>query len=197
MLFRSIHENINGINGNTIQFPVNGPGFSSVTDQDSFSTTNQFYGAQLGGRLTWENKWFDAGAFAKLGLGATMQRVNINGTTTFFSPAGNQTVTGGLLALSSNIGTYNRTVFGVLPEMGFNFGVHFNDHVRLNFGYSCMLWNRVVRPDMQYDHNVNTNLAPTGNFNPGNVTGLVSPQFRFNDELFWINSFKVGLEFRY
>jgi hypothetical protein len=192
-----IRENIQAINGNTLFFPPANIPYSTFSDQDSFSTTNQFFGAQAGSQVTWENRWMGVSAFAKLGLGATVQRVNIDGSTTFALPDGNQTVKGGVLALPSNIGAYNRSVFGLVPEFGFTVGAHVTENLRLTFGYSFLAWNRVVRPGMQYDHSVNTGLAPSGNFNPGNLTGPISPQFRFNDELFWTNNFTLGIELRF
>jgi hypothetical protein len=193
-----IEDNVNGINGATIPFPpLGGPAFSGFSDQDIFSTTNQFFGAQIGSRLAWENQWFTLAGFAKVGLGATVQRVDIDGSTTFFSPAGNQTVAGGVLAQSSNIGGYSRTVFGVVPEVGLDLGVNVTNHIRLHLGYSALLWNRVVRPGMQVDTNVNTGLAPTGNFGAGNITGPVAPLFRFNDESYWIQNLKLGVELHF
>jgi hypothetical protein len=192
-----IHENVTAINGNTFFFLPANAIYTSFSDQDSFSTANQFFGPQIGARIIWENRWIDASAFTKLGIGATWQHVNIDGSTTFALPGGNQTVKGGVMALASNIGNYNRTVVGLVPEFGFQIGAHVTENVRLTLGYSILAWSRVVRPGMQYDHAINTGLAPSGNFAPGNLTGPVAPQFRFNDELFFVNNFSLGIEFRF
>ena len=192
-----IRENVNAINGNTFFLPPNNVAYTTFSDQDSFATTNQFFGPQVGGQVAWGNRWIDASAFAKLGLGATVQHVNIDGSTTFVLPGGNQTLKGGVLALSSNIGSYNRTAFGLVPEFGFVAGANLTENLRVTIGYSILVWNRVVRPGMQYDHDVNTLLTPSGNFTPGNVTGSISPKFRFNDELFFVNNFTLGIEYRF
>lgn len=193
-----IQDNVTGLNGFAAVFPpAGGATFNSYSDQDNFATTNQFFGGQIGSRLTWEYDWLTLGVFTKLGLGATVQHVDINGSTTFLSPAGNQTVTGGVLAQSSNIGSYSRSVFGIVPELGLDIGINVCNHVRLHLGYSALLWNRVVRPGGQIDTNVNTALAPTGNFGAANVTGPIAPLFRFNDEPYWLQSFKLGVELRY
>lgn len=187
-----IHENVNGINGNTFAF--GGQNFDSFTDHDRFATTNQFIGGQLGVRGTCEYSWLSFTGFAKLGLGATMQRVAIEGSTTYTNAAGSVTYPAGVLALGTNVGTYSRTVFGVVPEMGFNVGLNVTDHIRLQIGASTMLWNKVVRPGSQYSDYVNSGLVPSsGNF--GNVgNGSVAPIFRYREDFFWINSLNLGLE---
>lgn len=189
-----IQESIRGINGTT--FPFNGQDYTSLTNHDSFDTTNQFLGPQIGGRVMYEHSWLNLSLFAKLGLGATMQQVSIDGATTFSGPTGSLTAAGGVLALPSNIGTYHRTVFGILPEFGFNVGFNITDHLRLQMGYSALLWNRVVRPGTSFDRSVNTGLAPSSQ-NFGTVTGAIAPVFRFHDETFWAQSLNLGLEFHY
>ena len=189
-----INEGHSGLNG--IPLPFNGVNYDSLTVLDSFATTNNFFGTQLGGRLTWESDLVSLAAFAKLGLGATMEHVNINGSTTFMSAVNpTTTVNGGVLALPSNIGDHNHTVFGVLPEMGVNVGINLTDHLRLNMGYSTLLW-RVARPGLQYDHNVNTSYAPSSQ-NYGMTGGPAAPTFRNNDELFWSHNITIGMEFHY
>jgi putative beta barrel porin BBP7 len=171
---------------------------STLLDDDRFGTTNQFFGPQIGGRLSWEQKWFTASAFGKLGIGVTHEATNISGSTTVLSPTG--VVTGsspaGILALPTNIGNHSRTVFGILPEFGLNLGIDLTQCVRLNLGYSILMWNHVVRPGGQFDRNINPALAPS---TPGPLVlgGAQGPIYRFNDEFFWVNSFNVGLEFHY
>ena len=173
---------------------VNAP--NSLADQDSFRTLNQFFGPQIGGRLSWEYCWLTLEGFAKLGLGITQQHTDINGSTTLITPGGNQTVAGGILAQPSNIGTYNRAVFGIVPEFGLQVGVELTQCIRLQMGYSLLMWNHVVRPGMQIDRNVNPTQVP-GSPTFGAISGPLSPAYRFNDELFWSHNFNVGLEFHF
>ena len=140
---------------------------STLTDQDSFSTSNTFYGLNLGGRLRWQYEWLSISAYGKVALGATEEKVRIAGSTTLNSPAGAQTAVGGILALPSNIGNYQRTVFGVVPETGFTLGVTPVNHVRLTAGYSLLYWNAVARPGDQIDPRSTARrspaTAPSGN----------------------------------
>ena len=136
---------INGTNeltylGNVVNVP------NSLAVQDNFSTTNQFFGPQIGGRLTYEQTWYSLQGFAKVAVGATQQLVNIDGLTTLVSPSGNSSAAGGVLALPSNSGAHSQTVFGILPEFGFTVGINLTQHIQLQLGYSILLWNQVVRP---------------------------------------------------
>ena len=192
-----IEENLNPIANNFVTFlgnSVNQP--NSLRDQDSFRTINQFFGPQIGGRLAWEYNWFRLDGYAKLALGPTVQQANINGSTTLVTPAGNQTANGGILALPSNSGNHTRTAFGIVPEFGLNVGVDLTPHVRLQLGYSILLWNRVLRPGGQMDHAINPTQAP-GSPGFGQLGGPSVPVYRFNDELFWSNMLKIGLEIHY
>src|SRR5207302_1975075 len=103
------------------RLPFEGVGLDltdSLADQDSFRTTNNFYGGQVGGSLRWEGEWFSVCGYAKVALGATDQTADIAGSTTLITPGGTQTASGGILALPSNIGQHHRTAFGVVPEAG-------------------------------------------------------------------------------
>jgi hypothetical protein len=168
---------------------------SVVSDFDSFSTLNQFFGPQIGGRLRYEEKWFNVDGFAKLAIGANYQRIDINGATTLNSAGSTQTAAGGILALPSNIGSHTRTVFSVVPEFGLAVSANLTQNIRLQLGYSLMLWSQVARPGAQIDRNVNTGQVPGSpppNF--GVVNGPTAPIFRFNDEFFWAHNFNIGVE---
>jgi hypothetical protein len=166
---------------------------------DSFSTRNQFYGGQLGLATQWRLGTWTLDLFGKVGLGATQQRVSIDGSQVVDSPLiGRRDFRGGLLALSSNIGSYERSVFSVVPEAGVTVGKQFGSHTRLFAGYNFLFWSNVVRPGDQVDRSLNPNLIPnffnsgTGNPNPGQ-----RPAFTFNETNFWAQGVTFGMEFSF
>jgi hypothetical protein len=171
----------------------------TLADVDSFKTVNHFYGLQLGGGAGWEGKWLYANAFGKVGIGVTDQEVDINGSTTLFSPNGPQSAGGGILALPSNIGNHTRTEIGFVPEGGFNFGVKVTPCLRLTAGYSFLYWNAVVRPGAQIDRGVNANQVPTDSSfgSAASVGGPQRPAFHFNTESYWVNTLTFMLDFHY
>jgi len=192
-----IREHINPFTNDFLKFlgaSVNAP--NSLEDDDQFRTVNDFFGPQIGARAAYEAKWFTVDGFFKVALGATREQTTINGTTTLITPAGNQVANGGILALPANSGTFGRTVVGIVPEFGVNLGVDLSQHVRLQLGYSFLMWNHVVRPAGQIDRNVNPTQVPGSNtFGP--LVGPNAPGYRFNDEFFWTHTLRIGLDIHF
>jgi hypothetical protein len=160
---------------------------------DHFGVQNRFYGGQLG--LLSEFRWgrWVLDLNGKFALGPTQELVRIAGSSTI-TPAGGtaQTFNGGLLALSSNIGRYDRDVFTWVPELGLNIGYQCTEHLRLYVGYNVLYWSSVVRPGNQIDRTVNPNLLP-----PAVGGGPARPQFAYNATDFWAQGVTFGLEFKY
>jgi hypothetical protein len=169
------------------------PTGSQIFDQDSFRTSNQFIGFQLGGRLNWDfGRWF-VGLNGKAAVGATQQQVQINGVTTV---SGLGTAPGGVLALPSNIGNHERTEVSFLPEVGIDAGVNLTRWCRIHAGYSFLFWTDVVRPGDQIDTVVNTGQLPTApNF--GTSVGPARPAFAFHDSNFWVQYLNIGVELHF
>ncbi len=173
---------------------VNAP--NSLRDLDLFESRNRFYGGQIGGVLIWDDEWYFLRLAGKVGLGVTQQRMNIGGSSTLVTPTGDTTVEGGIFAVSSNIGTYTRNVFGVIPEWSITGGVYVTNWMRVSAGYSFLLWNRVVRPGDGIDRSVNPAFVPTANsFGVTNTPNR--PTFSWNDSSFWVQAVQAGIEFIY
>jgi hypothetical protein len=194
----AVTDTLNPLVGNAITF--NGafvPAGSILTDFDRWRTSNTFYGVNLGGQLRYQANWCVIDLYGKAALGATRERVDISGNTTLAAPGlATQVASGGILTQPSNIGTQHRTVFGIVPEFGINFGIDATEHLRIRCGYSMLFWNRVVRPGNQIDRAVNPGQVPSDQAF-GLVAGPARPAFQFNDELFWMQAFNLGLELHY
>jgi hypothetical protein len=166
---------------------------------DDFATRNQFYGAQLG--LDWEwrhNRWI-VDLRGKLGLGVTHQEININGGQVILPAAGGppQTFVGGLLALPSNIGRFERDRFSLVPELSVNLGYQFADHWTAYVGYTFLAWTNVVRPGDQIDRVLDINQIPNfrGTNNP--PAPQVRPIVPFKETTFWAQGLNIGLEYKW
>src|SRR5262249_40596038 len=106
---------------------------------DSFTTSNNFNGGQLGLNAEFFNGPWSLALLGKFAIGGVTQHVTINGGTTVTTPGGTPaTSSGGILALQSNIGTFSRTVFGFLPEFGANLHYQINPIWRVNLGYTLL-----------------------------------------------------------
>lgn len=163
----------------------------TVSVVDSFATTNNFFGGQLGLAVDRRFRRFTAEAFGKIAIGTTEERVTIDGGTTFLGT----TTPGGLLALSSNIGSFTRNRFGVVPEAGVKVEGAVGRHLALHVGYSFLYIANVVRPADQIDLNVNPNLVPTSmTFGGG---GPRRPAFLGQESDYWAHLFSFGCTLRY
>jgi len=121
--------------------------------------------------------------------------VTISGTTVFTSPGGAPvTQQGGLLALPTNIGTYSRDQFSVIPQIGFNVGRQLTNNFRVFVGYTFMYWSNVVRPGDQIDPVINPTQLPTA-AGPGTLVGPARPAFAFHESSLWAQGVNVGMGF--
>jgi hypothetical protein len=185
------------------------PGFTIFTPGnridvvDSFQTRNRFYGGQLGadGEIR-RGPWSLMGR-VQVGLGVTHQTIDIAGSQTVTTLAGDRSVfTGGLLALPSNIGQFSRDRFSVVPQVGLKIGYNLNENIRVFVGYDFLYWSSVVRPGDQIDTTVNVtqipNFIPVG-APPGFIpaSSAVRPVVPFRTTGFYAQGVNVGLEVRY
>jgi hypothetical protein len=167
---------------------------SSLRDIDRFRTTNNFYGGQLGTRMTWMFDRWVISATGKVALGSSQEKAIIRGATALSSSDGSVTyIPGGLLATSANIGDYERNAFAVVPEVGLNFGFHITPRLMARVGYSFIYWSNVVRPGNQVSRVVSPNLVPT---DPSYGTaGPNAPAFQFQTSSYWAQGINFGFEF--
>ena len=144
---------------------------------DEFKATNNFYGAQVGIRARYDQGQFFANGTLKVALGAMVQDVDISGSLvtndyTNFGPT--QTFSGGYFALPTNIGSYSRTEFSVVPEVGLNIGYRINPQASIILGYSFMYASNVVRPGNQINRTVNTTQSTVVHRRPGGPAAWVT-----------------------
>jgi len=92
---------------------------------DSFHARSNFHGLDLGGagaflRGPWMLEWR-----AKVALGANFNESQINGASSITAGGVATSSPGGLLALSSNIGSYTQTRFAAVPDFAVKAGYRF------------------------------------------------------------------------
>jgi hypothetical protein len=168
---------------------------------DEFDTINSFYGAQAGVRARFDWKGFFTSATLKFAMGAMVQQANISGSlvtndyTNFGPPL---TFTGGYFTLPSNIGSYSRTVFAVIPEVGLNLGYQITSWMSVVVGYTFLYTNNVIRPGNQISRTINPNQSTSFTEDPlARPQPPAQPSFKFNSSDFWAQGINVGLSFRF
>jgi hypothetical protein len=160
---------------------------------DSFRTVNHFHGVDIG--VIWDGTWgaWSLEMLGKLALGNAEQEVRIYGETRF---SGDPIVhPGGLLTQQSNIGTYRRNVFAVVPELGLTLGLRLTPRLRATLGYSFLYLSRVARPGEQIDRDVDTDQLAVRGVPPPPAPVGARPEFVFRDADFWAQGLNVGLLF--
>ncbi len=166
---------------------------TQIEVEDTFSTTNNFHGGQIGtvARFQKGRLWFDV--VSKLAIGVSNQEVVINGRSSFQVPGEDKIVEqGGLLAQRSNIGTFNRNNLAIVPEINLKLGYRISDHLHGFVGYTFLYWSQVTRAGEQIDLTVNTSQLP-----PGELDGPARPGFSDRQSDFWAHGLNLGLEFRW
>jgi hypothetical protein len=162
---------------------------------DRFETRNNFYGGQIGARAEWQRGRCFVNLLGAVALGTTHQEVRISGTTIITQPGAAPSVQqGGLLALPTNIGTYSRDRFSVVPEIGVNVGCQVTNRLRVFAGYTFLYWSNVVRPGDQIDTTINPTQLPSA-AGPGTLIGPARPAFAFHETGFWAQGINVGVQF--
>jgi hypothetical protein len=171
-----------------------------VTINDTFETNNDFYGGQIGTVIGYRQDRWNVDLRGSVALGNTHETLDINGSQLRAIPGGpTLALRGGLLALPTNIGSFTRDQFAVVPEVGLTVGYQLTQHFRLFAGYDFLYWSNVIRPGDQIDRVVDVNNIPR--FVPAGlaIPSVLPPRpaVRFSDTDFWAQGATLGIEFRW
>jgi hypothetical protein len=168
---------------------------TQLVGQDNFNTQNTFQGGDLGlrGRFDWGN--MTLGFLTRVSIGQTFREVGINGSQVITVPGSAPLAqTGGLYALTSNIGDHRHANYSVNPEFGLDWSWRITNNFKAHLGYTALLLTRIARAPEQIDFNLNTGQFPGG---PGALSGPNLPAFKLQTNEIWIQSLSAGLEFDY
>ncbi|TWT84810.1 hypothetical protein CA13_62910 [Planctomycetes bacterium CA13] len=161
---------------------------------DAFETENQFNGLQLGVvyHANLNRVWLES--MLRVAIGENKQRVRITGSTEITELGVTDNYAGGLLAQTSNIGSYDNKDFAMIPEIGLTLGFRITSNLHATVGYSLMYFPNVVRAGDQISTDINPNLIPAPNLP---ITGSQRPAFSFVETDYWAQGLSVGGELRF
>jgi Putative beta barrel porin-7 (BBP7) len=171
-----------------------------TTIADSFETRNQFYGGQLGGKVSYHWNFVSVDFIGKLAIGDSHQVVNVLGVSSQSGPNSPTpgTFLGGLFAQPTNIGRQAHDEFTVVPECQFKVDCCICCGLHAFVGYDILYWNQVVRPGNEINRDVNpTQSAVISGVSPPALMGPAQPAPVFNRTDFYANGLTFGLELRY
>jgi hypothetical protein len=167
-----------------------------LTQSDLFGTANQFYGGQIGGRLSWQGGRLGLDLTGKLDLGLTHQTVDVSGFSSQTGPGGvNGTFPGGFFTQTSNIGRTTANQFGIIPSLEARVSMLVTPQLRIFASYDFLYWSQVVRPGNQIDNNIN--LSQSAVLGTGVLNGSAFPSPLFNRSDFWAQGLSIGFEYRF
>jgi hypothetical protein len=159
---------------------------------DAFEAKNDFHGGEFGIVAEyWQDQW-TIEFLAKLALGNLHRETSVDGwTVTRTPPPGviESTATGGLLALSSNIGTRDSDTLAALPEFGMNLQLRLTNRMSLQAGYSTLLLTDVYRTGQLIDRTVNPTYLPGA----GPTAGSPRPGVTEQETDFWAHGLNLAL----
>jgi hypothetical protein len=165
------------------------PAGTVFASSDSFHARSNFHGVDLGVageflRGQWMLEWR-----AKVALGANFNESQINGANTITAGGVATSSPGGLLALSSNIGSYTQTRFAAVPDFAVKAGYRFAPAWQIVAGYEVLYWTGVQRAGGLIDSTINPNLIP-----PATGGGPQRPQAQFDTSSLLAQGFSVGIK---
>ena len=166
----------------------------TIVSHESFQTENEFHGLQLGMvyQANFRRVWLES--LLRVAVGNNTQSVRIAGNTAITESGVTENFRGGLLAQRTNIGTYEREEFTMIPEIGLTLGVRVFDWLHATAGYTILYFPNVVRAGNQIDRDVNPNLlAPEAD----PFSGALRPRFSFDETDYWAQGFSLGGEVRF
>lgn len=172
---------------NTSQLRVPGTTLSLV---DSIDTQNEFHGGQLGVLNDWHYGCFTMFGSFKLGLGNMRQRAVLTGQTVINDSTTSITDPQGLLTRNTNIGTHERNVITVIPQVSLRGTYAVSPRVDVTIGYSLIFFPHVLQPTEQLDPDLAVNLATP-------ASGEPRPQFTFQSGDYWAQGMTFGLRWNY
>jgi hypothetical protein len=167
---------------------------TQVVSTDDFVAENEFNGFDLGFRLGYQAQLWSLDFLAKCAVGEVGRLVTIQGNQVTTVPGvAPVTRAGGVLALSSNSGTFSRREWQPFPEFGVNWSWQIAPGIQMRLGYTFLLLCNIARAHEQVDLTVNPALLPPA-MTPVDIN---RPAFTEAKSSMWIQTINVGMEFSF
>lgn len=176
-----------------IQEAIETAGPTTIQLYDSFESNNDFHGVDMGLNALFRHNRWSLELLGKMALGNTRSRIWIDGGTVTTSGGVVDNDPGGMLALTTNMGSYTQNNMAVIPELGVTLGFDVTKRCRATFGYTFIYWSNVARAGSQIDRNLN----PSYFANNGPAAGAVQPEFAFVMGDYWTQGMNFGLELHF
>jgi Putative beta barrel porin-7 (BBP7) len=171
-----------------------------ITINDRFSTTNRFYGGNIGTEVDIHWRRIILNIANNVAIGSMDSSVNIIGVTTATTAAGanlaGSPANGGLLAGITNIGRRTQANFSIVEQPTISLGYQITRGIAFTVGYDFLYTYNVARPGLQIDPGVNPNLTPSSpTFGVAGGPARPAPLYVLTD--YYAQGVNFALTFRY
>lgn len=190
--YAGLHDNLS-IDQFSKYLTGQGPILVGTTKQisDQFQSRNQFFGGLLGIEYRERIGLSIFSVRPGVAFGMNDTKVDIRGSTTNTVPSGGSAdFQGGLLAQTTNIGSYSEKKLIAIPELTVRLQTQLFSNCQFNVGYNLHYWSNAVRSSSQIDRRVSQ-------YPPEIPTGDQNPTFRFQKEGVLIHGLQTGLVFSF
>jgi hypothetical protein len=170
--------------------PVLFPG-ASVSVMDYYSMINRWYGGAAGFRLNYNPGRFSATFQFRMGVGANLQSLSTDGTTTLTTGSIRTASTPGLTTGSSSPGNYTSTQLSLAPELNLRLGYNVTKRIAVTASYQYLYISNVARLGDQVNRNIDPRSVPSSQFFSNSFPTNRDVTIRQTD--FWLHGFTAGL----
>jgi hypothetical protein len=185
----------------TTDSPFVNPPIDIFYTQDTFQSTNNFYGGQIGFQGQYQWKKFSFLCKGQVALGAMDQKLSIEGkfvTNDFNNYGAPETFSAGYAAMPTNEGAHNQTQFSVIPQVNAQIGCQIVKWLNLHIGYTFLYATNVMWASNQIDRNINPSQAPGISIDPSmTVVGEALPKALMKTSGFWTQGINAGLTLQF
>ncbi len=155
---------------------------------DQIQTRNDFHGGEFGFSWLKGRECWSAEATGLLALGHIYSRYQMDGQTNgYIGSTLLSSNSGGFLVRPENVGSYNRSRFGFMPQLRLKLRYQWNECIHSHVGYDLLYLRSVVRPGSLASTRFNGSTLGAA---PGPLTN-VDP--RPNSDDVWFHGFNLGL----
>ena len=161
---------------------------TAISVDDSFKTTSDFHGGQVGLATRYRERCWSFNAMLKFGFGSLRRTADRNGSTT--TRSGSDTFTdpiNGLLVRSTNAGKHTDNTFAWIPEFDASLGYQISRHFDATVGYHIIAMTDSLQVSGAIDPDLAVNFAtpPLGQQRP-------TPALRY--DTFYVQGIHFGLQ---
>jgi hypothetical protein len=167
------------------------PDGTTVGVSDYYSAINRWVGGAAGLRINWTPGRWLLSITGRMGVGATYQKITVDGQTTVTGAGVVEPARSGLLTAGNQVGRNSRFELSFAPEVNLRLGYRVTDHISVTAGYQYLYLSNVARVGQQIQTSVNPTQIPSGQ-NFGAFSGPGNPTVNIQSSDFWMHGLTAG-----